>query len=984
MPLSNSRLLLVSRYCYLDDSSGAAVASRSLLKALVGWGMRCEVLCGGILDFDREVDLLDWLTNQKSFRADAIERLGEPASSFRVEHDGVSVTICSGTSTRPHRPDDSERLGFLAHFDAVSERFGPDFVLTYGGDKITEEVMARCRSSGVAAIFALHNTNYHHESHFDAASRIVTPSRYAAEHYRATLGLDCEVLPSPVDAARARAERVAPGYVTFVNPSHEKGVFAFARIADELGRRRPDIPFLVVESRGTEETLAACGLDLRPHGNISLMGITADPRNFWGVTRICLMPSLCDEVQGLAAVEAMGNGIPVIASSRGALPETLGDAGIVLPLPVRLTPGTRLLPTAEEAAPWVEAIIRLWDDADFHERHSRLASSEARRWTPEVLRPRYERFFAAIGSPRVGPEAARRTQGLEGKPRLDGLEARPPALSIEAGIAAIGRRWPGLKSTSDDDPIFVLSAGWRSGSTMLQRLIVRNCFLWGEPFGHSWLIDSLAAPLRCFSDQWPEPHHFHKGADADALSKKFIANLNPPVSELLRAHQAYFDQLFARPARREGAKRWGFKEVRLGVDHAIYLKWLFPRSKFLLLIRDPYDAWKSYAARAAKGWRWFDRWPDKPVTARSFAEHWRDLTTSFLDDHAKVDGLVVRYEALKAGDYAAIEEYLGFPLSREAGEVNPSDGGPPPIREIAEADRAILDDRLGVLAGSLGYHRYRSPTNGRSEGDQPMTTANPVLARSASVLRSEGGDRAGSLRNIGPVRVGSLDATRCVILVPVGHHIEPACDDALRSLERRGYAVRRVRGYSAIDQGRNQISTNALADGFEELMWIDSDIAFEPDAIDRLRSHNLPISCAVYPKKGKHAFASNFSGATKQVVFGKRGELVEIPYAGAGFLHTRREVYEAVRDHYRLPACNERFGRPMIPFFQPMVVPDGAGHWYLAEDFAFCHRVRECGYQIMADTTIRLKHIGSYLYSWEDAGGERDRFANFTFNIKES
>jgi hypothetical protein len=73
----------------------------------------------------------------------------------------------------------------------------------------------------------------------------------------------------------------------------------------------------------------------------------------------------------------------------------------------------------------------------------------------------------------------------------------------------------------------------------------------------------------------------------------------------------------------------------------------------------------------------------------------------------------------------------------------------------------------------------------------------------------------------------------------------------------------------------------------------------------------------------------------------------------------------------------------MIPFFQPLVVPDGAGHWYLAEDYSFCYRARECGYAIMADTTIRLMHIGTYAYGWEDAGGERPRYGDYTFHVRD-
>ena len=66
----------------------------------------------------------------------------------------------------------------------------------------------------------------------------------------------------------------------------------------------------------------------------------------------------------------------------------------------------------------------------------------------------------------------------------------------------------------------------------------------------------------------------------------------------------------------------------------------------------------------------------------------------------------------------------------------------------------------------------------------------------------------------------------CVVLVPIGSHVEPECERSLVRLEARGYSVRRVSGYAAIDQGRSQMATDALADGFEEIMWVDSDVGF--------------------------------------------------------------------------------------------------------------------------------------------------------------
>jgi predicted O-methyltransferase YrrM len=225
------------------------------------------------------------------------------------------------------------------------------------------------------------------------------------------------------------------------------------------------------------------------------------------------------------------------------------------------------------------------------------------------------------------------------------------------------------------------------------------------------------------------------------------------------------------------------------------------------------------------------------------------------------------------------------------------------------------------------------------------------------------------------------DPRRCVILVPFLGYIHQECDDGLKELERRGYAVRRVGGYAAIDQARNQMASDALRDGFEETLWIDSDIGFDPDTVERLRAHSLPIVCGIYPQKGKRAVACHVMPGTQKLVFGQRGGLVELLYAGTGFLLVRREAYLTIQRTLKLPMCNERFGQPLIPFFHPMIHPIDDGHWYLAEDYAFCQRARAAGLCIFADTSIRLWHIGPYRYGWEDAGVEPQRYATFTLNL---
>ena len=241
--------------------------------------------------------------------------------------------------------------------------------------------------------------------------------------------------------------------------------------------------------------------------------------------------------------------------------------------------------------------------------------------------------------------------------------------------------------------------------------------------------------------------------------------------------------------------------------------------------------------------------------------------------------------------------------------------------------------------------------------------------------------------------------SKCVILVPALGQPVPKCDSGLRTLEQRGYPVRRVGGFSAVDQGRNQMASEALHDGFAETMFIDTDVGFDADAVERLRSHNLPIVAGLYPQPASRSLACELLPGTAKVVFGEEGGLIEIKYAAAGFLYVRREAYEAIRDKLKLPLCNTRFGRGCWPFFQPCwIEEEGAGdrgqetasgeavhrvrHRYLTDDFAFCERARQVGLKIMADTTVRLWRVGSYGFGWEDAGRDPERFDTYHFHVE--
>jgi len=254
-------------------------------------------------------------------------------------------------------------------------------------------------------------------------------------------------------------------------------------------------------------------------------------------------------------------------------------------------------------------------------------------------------------------------------------------------------------------------------------------------------------------------------------------------------------------------------------------------------------------------------------------------------------------------------------------------------------------------------------------------------------------------------------ASSCVILTPVGSHIEPQTENALRELERRGYAVWRSFGCSAIDFARSRLATQAISQGFEETLWIDSDIVFDADDVDRMRNWTISdvlkvesdvnkkpatddaaeapdakplVLTGVYAKKGLRELAVQlFATQGETLHFGHEAPFRKAMYAPGGMLLVRRQAYELIAKTSRLPHCttNEPFG--MVPFFMPMIIQEGEKSIYLCEDFAFSRRARDAGLDIWVDMRMRLYHIGSYPFSWEDAGTPTERFRSYRFVLQE-
>lgn len=106
--------------------------------------------------------------------------------------------------------------------------------------------------------------------------------------------------------------------ITIVNCSQDKGIKTAWRVAEQMH----DSVFLgVTGGYGHQVTARAA--------NFATIPTQEDMRTVWAKTRVLLMPSKF-ETWGMAGVEAMASGIPVIAHPTPGLQESLSDAGIFI------------------------------------------------------------------------------------------------------------------------------------------------------------------------------------------------------------------------------------------------------------------------------------------------------------------------------------------------------------------------------------------------------------------------------------------------------------------------------------------------------------------------------------------------------------------------------------------------------------------------------------------------------------------------------
>jgi len=173
-----------------------------------------------------------------------------------------------------------------------------------------------------------------------------------------------------------------------------------------------------------------------------------------------------------------------------------------------------------------------------------------------------------------------------------------------------------------------------------------------------------------------------------------------------------------------------------------------------------------------------------------------------------------------------------------------------------------------------------------------------------------------------------------------------------------------VCGCSVVSRARNLLVKDFLDTDCTDLFFIDADINFEPEDVLRL------LALSDSPKKGIVAgvprtrdtscvyITTMYRDENGDITMNGLG-MVKATRVATAFMCIRREVLETlVNTHPEWSYYDNRTDRTLNAVFDFKVTEEG----YMGEDFLFCDRAREAGYEVWIDPTIKLGHMGVQEY----------------------
>lgn len=191
---------------------------------------------------------------------------------------------------------------------------------------------------------------------------------------------------------------------------------------------------------------------------------------------------------------------------------------------------------------------------------------------------------------------------------------------------------------------------------------------------------------------------------------------------------------------------------------------------------------------------------------------------------------------------------------------------------------------------------------------------------------------------------------------------------SLVNLRRPDQTYYTVQVGSLVYDSRNMLTAKALMNKYDRVLWIDSDMVFEADTLEKLSGdmdrEGLDFVSALCFKRKAPTAPCVYS----DIRYGPDGDGVIQAAADTMKDYPEDALFECAGAGFGLVLVStkllgtiwEKHGPPFDPMPQ------------MGEDLAFCYRARQEGYKLYCDSRVKTGHVGKRIYSEDDYKKQKD------------
>jgi len=152
-------------------------------------------------------------------------------------------------------------------------------------------------------------------------ARVLARDEYIHKHLKQRYGIHADILPPIIDYKKIHITTHKPYFITCTDFALHKGAVLFSSVA----RKLPDLPFLLIDYRGLFRPVSWLS-------HVTVVSRQSEMNKIYKRTKVLFVPTLWPQSSQRSILEAMSNGIPVVATKLPGITELIGDSGFLVPI----------------------------------------------------------------------------------------------------------------------------------------------------------------------------------------------------------------------------------------------------------------------------------------------------------------------------------------------------------------------------------------------------------------------------------------------------------------------------------------------------------------------------------------------------------------------------------------------------------------------------------------------------------------------------